>query len=250
MESGGASPGSARREPLDLERAVAELEAALESRDAFLRLATHELRGPLAAIQLQADTISLLVRQGASPSDIDGRAVRVARLVQRLARLLEEVLDLARASSNRLALQRGETDLAALVRGEVDRARDDLARLGCDVRVEGPVRLIGRWDQARLEHVVGTLLAALARVGSGEPLAAELRSEGGGARLELRGAAGIPEPQRALAFASFEEAVRGNSPGQNVLGLWLARTVIESHGGRLELDDRGAVLTLPVEPAA
>jgi signal transduction histidine kinase len=243
--SGDVSPGSGARDPADLERTLAALESALESRDAFLRLATHELRGPLAAIQLQADTISLLVRQGASLSEIDGRAVRVGRLVQKLARLLEEVLDLARASSGRLALQPGEVDIATLVRGELERLRDDLARLGCGVKVEGPVRMMGRWDQARMEHVIGALTAAVARAGAGEPISIELGAEPGGARVELRGAGGIPEPQRSLAFADFGEAVHGNSPGQNVLSLWLARTIVEAHGGHLELDDRGAVLTIP-----
>ena len=61
-----------------LEQRVARLESALAARDAFLRVATHELRGPLAAIQLQADTISLLVNQGAQPSEVDMRAMTYA----------------------------------------------------------------------------------------------------------------------------------------------------------------------------
>src|SRR5690606_22088379 len=129
---------------------------------------------------------------------IDARAARVSRLVQRLARLLEEVLDLARASSGRLSLQRGETDLAAVVRGEIERARDDLRRAGCEVRVSGPARLIGRWDQARIEHAVGALLTAVAGAGQGQPIEVALGDEGGRARIEVRGAGGVPEPQRSL----------------------------------------------------
>src|SRR6186997_3405595 len=102
--SANQQPSDAAGERESLRRSIDRLEASLRARDAFLRVATHELRGPLAAIQLQADTISLLVNQGAQPNEIDMRALRVSGQVQRLARLLEEVLDLARASSGRLQI--------------------------------------------------------------------------------------------------------------------------------------------------
>ena len=226
---------------------LARLEAALQARDAFLRVATHELRGPLAAIQLQADTSSLLVQQGSPPSDIDTRAARVSGQVQRLARLLEEVLDLARASSGRLQLLRGEVDLASVVQGELARARDDLRRSGCDVEIEAAASIIGRWDQARVEHAVAALIAAATRTGGGAPISVVVSADGDEARVEIRwSGTGIAIPQVALVGGEFENAVNEAAPGANILALWLASRVADAHGGVLELEATRALLRLPL----
>lgn len=232
-----------------LEQRVARLEGALAARDAFLRVATHELRGPLAAIQLQADTISILVKQGAPPSEVDTRAVRVSGQVQRLARLLEEVLDLARASSGRLQILRGEVDLTSVVHGELGRARDDLRRAGCEVELEvaGGAKTVGPWDQARVEHMVAALIAVAIKTGGGSPIALSIGGADGEARVEIRwGGNGIAGTQVALVRGEFETAVSGAAPGANILALWLAARVAEAHGGRLELESTHAALALPL----
>jgi signal transduction histidine kinase len=243
-------PAVAPKDPKDLEQVVVELEAALQARDGFLRLATHELRSPLAAIQLQADTVVLLLKRGASASDIEGRAVRIGRLVQRLARLLEEVLDLARASSGRLELAPADTDLAGLVRREVERIREDLARTGSQVSVIGPARLVCLADQQRIEHVIGRLLSEVVRAAPGQPIEIALSRSDRVARIELRGGIGVSVELRKLAFASFADAVAQNPPGTSVLPLWLSRTVVDAHGGELELGDGFAAVSLPLDPAA
>jgi signal transduction histidine kinase len=231
----------------ELAERVARLEAALQARDAFLRVATHELRGPLAAIQLQADTISLLVKQGAQPAEVDTRAVRVSGQVQRLARLLEEVLDLARASSGRLQLLRGEVDLSALVHSELSRARDDLRRAGCEVEIDTAATIVGPWDQARIEHAVAALVGAAARSGGGAPIAIAVTADDGEAQIEVRwGGNGIAAAQVALVSGDFEFAVNGAAPGANIMALWLASRVAEAHGGSLELESTRAVLRLPL----
>ncbi len=252
--SGAAATGAASsrndEDRESLEQRVARLEAALAARDAFLRVATHELRGPLAAIQLQADTISILVKQGAQPSEVDTRAVRVSGQVQRLARLLEEVLDLARASSGRLQILRGEVDLTVVVQGELARARDDLRRAACEVEIDvAPgASLTGPWDQARVEHAVAALIGAAVRSGSGAPIAVSLAVAGGEARVEVRwGGHGIAAPQVALVGGEFEKAVNGAAPGANILSLWLAARVADAHGGRLELESTRALLALPLK---
>lgn len=226
---------------------VAQLEAALQARDAFLRVATHELRGPLAAIQLQADTISLLVKQGAQPAEVDARAVRVSGQVQRLARLLEEVLDVARASSGRLQLLRGEVDLAAVVHGELSRAREDLRRAGSEVAIDTATAIVGPWDQARIEHTVAAVIHAAARTGGGAPIAIAVTATDTEARVEIRwGGGGIAVAQVALVGGEFEPAVNGAAPGANILALWLAARVAEAHGGLLELGPTHALLRLPL----
>lgn len=221
-------------------------EDELRSRDAFLRMATHELRGMLSAIQLHADTLTLVVRQGATPKDVEARAEKVTRQVQRMARMLEEVMDLARASSGRLSLMPGETDLAAVARREVQRAAESLARAGAHVELSAPERVAGTWDQARVEHAVEALLARAVRAG-GERISLSVTSDGVVARLVLAHADNAAPAADAAAFDSFEAAMAATGPGAPALGLWLARLVAEAHGGQLELGPGRAALALPLD---
>lgn len=226
---------------------INDLEAALRSRDAFLRLATHELRGVLSAIQLHADTLSLMVRQGAAAEELLGRTDKVTRQVRRMARQLEVVMDVARTTSGRMVLMPGDTDLAAVVRGEVSRAAEDLRRTECTVELSVKGRVVGRWDQARLEHAVEAMINRAVRAGAGPRLEISVCEEaGGGAGVELRyqvegGGAATP----SLALGTFEEAIAGAGPGEPVLELWLAGRVAAAHGGRLELEPSRSALHLP-----
>jgi signal transduction histidine kinase len=223
-----------------------DVQEALRSRDALLRLATHELRGMLSAIQLHADTLALVVRQGAPPRDVEARADKVTRQVQRMARQLEEVMDLARASSGRFAIMPGDTDLVAVVRGEILRARDALARENATAEVTGAAVVNGRWDQARIEHMVEALLARALRSGA-ERIAITVSEADGVAHLELAHADNAAPAVDAAAFGTFEEAMAATGPAAPALALWLARLVIEAHGGRLELLPGSARVSLPVK---
>ncbi|HUS68324.1 MAG TPA: histidine kinase dimerization/phospho-acceptor domain-containing protein [Kofleriaceae bacterium] len=221
-----------------------DIEEALRSRDAFLRLATHELRGMLSAIQLHADTLTLVVRQGAPQKDVEARAEKVTRQVQRMARSLEEVMDLARASSGRLTIMQGDTDLVAVARGEVARAAEALARAGSHVELTAPERVVGRWDQGRIEHAVEALLARAVRAG-GERIRMVVTSDGGVARLELTHEDNAAPVVDAAAFDSFEAAMAATGPAAPALALWLARLVADAHGGTLELAPGRSALVMP-----
>lgn len=222
-------------------------EEALRSRDEFLRVAAHELRSPLAAVQLQTDTLALLARQGAENGEIHARASGVTRSVQRLARTLDEVVDLARASSSRLALYRTRMDLALLVPRVVDRFSEDLRRAGCEPRVSVPASPVtGEWDEQRVEHAVGVLLMAGRESGAGKPLDIDLVDEGDAARISVRDrGVGPTESACALLSERFDVALAGARPGAHTMSLWLVARIAELHGGRLALLGGQSVLRLP-----
>lgn len=283
--SAGGSP-SGRGEPREsgearlrqLEDALREAQEALGSRDEFLRLVGHELRGPLAAIQLQADALGMLRDSELGPEEVRRRADRVGRQVQRLAWLLDEVLDLARASSGRLSLVREDVDMVALVDRALVRVQDEVRRAGCEAQVRTPAVLGGSWDPARLERAIGALLSrSVAGVlggvsagdrGSGAALGAggargatieagvavvevvaSEESSGSLVQLVVRGVASAPSPEEeAVVAGSFEKAVAANRPGAPMLALWLARLVIEAHGGTMQIGGAGrfeSIVRLP-----
>lgn len=237
---------SRRRSPSELERALLDAEEALRARDEFLRVAGHELRSPLTAVQLQADTLAMLVRQGSSAAAIEERAERVQRSVARLTWLVEEMLDLGRASGAGLQLKLERADLVAIARRVVERLASEFRRGGWEAAVieSGPV--VGSWDTPRVEHALGSLVLAAMKGGGGGTIELALSDDGnGGARALVRGGRAVPEEHSALVFASFDTALAGLEPGSPVLALWLARAVAEAHGGRLSLHDGSSALELP-----
>jgi signal transduction histidine kinase len=234
-----------KRNMEELERALVDAEGRLRARDEFLRIAGHELRSPLTAVQLQTDTLAMLVRQGGNAQAIEERAERVQRSVARLTWLLEEVLDLGRASGSGLRLHRASGDLVAIARRVVDRLAHDLQRGRWEAEVieSGPV--VGSWDQPRVEHALGSLVLAAIRTGVGGRIQLAVSEEGDRARIAVRGGRGVPDEQSALVFSSFDRLLAGLQPGSPVLALWLARAVVEAHGGRLSLEEGEASLVLP-----
>ncbi len=229
-------PVSPKRTTVELESDLRAAEQRLRLRDEFLRLAGHELRSPLTAAQLHADTLTMLARHGATAEQIQERCERVKRSVHRLAWLVDEVVDLGRASGLGLALHLGQVDLVQLARRVLDRFADELGQAGCEVRLAAPATVLATCDAARMEHALGSLLLMAMRSGGGGAIDLEIGGDGVGARLSMRdGGQGLPAAESALVFATFDRLLAGLTPGSLALALWLVRAVAEAHGGRLEL---------------
>jgi signal transduction histidine kinase len=218
-------------------------------RDEFFRLVGHELRSPLTAVQLQVDALAMIAHQGATAAAIEQRADRVRRSAQRLSWIVDEMVDLGRAVGSRLVLHPEEADLVALVRRVLDRFADECTRAGCAARLRAGAPVMGRWDVARVEHAIGSLLLVATRSGAGQPI--ELEVSGGApsdtsARVAVRdGGPGLPAPEYALVFLPFDRLLQALPPASPVLSLWLVRAVAETHGGRLALAPGLAELDLP-----
>ncbi len=261
---------SEERSRAELERALRAAEETLRLRDEFLRLVGHELRSPLTAMQLQVDSLAMLVRQGGAAQALEDRADRVRHSVQRLAWLVEEVVDVGRAVGGRLALHVGVEDLVVVARRALDRVAVELRRSGCQVNLDAPGPIKGGWDAARMEHSIGALLLAAMKSGAGQPIDLQLASDGdagdaadaghaidagggdGGAgnglhvRVSVRyRGPGLPANERALVFDTFDGLLAALPPASPALGLWLVRAVAEAHGGRLAIAPGLSELHLP-----
>src|SRR5262245_34767756 len=242
--------------PMAGRRGVAlELQAARrrQAQDNYVATVVHELRTPLSHIK---GFVSAL-RQRDVTWDEGTRAdflAEVEREADRLAGLIGDLLDLSRAE--RAGPDRAAVAPAALVAGALDRVRGPLA--GRPVAVEVPADLPALWaDAPQLERVLANLLENAAKytpAGSPVGLAARARP---GRRLELavedRGPGIAPE----LLDRVFDRFFRAPGPeaaaAGSGLGLALARSIVQAHGGRIRAENRpggGArfVLTLRLAP--
>jgi signal transduction histidine kinase len=244
----------ARRAGLAISHAAlyARAREAVEVRDVFLSVASHELKTPLTSLSLQAETLERELARGETEAAAS-RIPRIARQVLRLRRLVDQLLDASRINAGRLQLEPEPLDLCALVREVVSRFEDEAARLRVPIRLHLPEKVEGAWDRMRLEEAVTNLVSNALRHGGASPVDVEVEDAGAVARIAVTDQGpGVSQEDRARIFERFERIVSsGRHTGGLGLGLWIVRTIAEAHGGRIDLqappDGRGArfVIELP-----
>ncbi|WP_043710015.1 sensor histidine kinase [Corallococcus macrosporus] len=216
-----------------LQRHLEEVERASQAKVAFFSIASHELKTPLATLKLRLQRLRPeTVRQ----QDL----VLMDRQVDRLARLVNQLLDVSELSSGRLSLARMPLELSTLVRRVAERRAASAPQHALKLSLE-PVD--GWWDEPRLEQVVYNLVDNAIRYSpEGGPVEVVLRREGGDAVLEVkdRGVGLGPGGGEAL----FSRALRGGTlsaisrvEGLGV-GLYLSREIVTRHGGTIHLAAR------------
>jgi PAS domain S-box-containing protein len=233
-------------------RLYQELEKAVRVRDDFMSIAGHEVRTPLAAVQLNLQTIARAVDKDPVLSTHDRLRQRVHKAVansERLERLVTEVLDVSRITAGQLKLELEQLDLTALVESVVATLSDQAARAGTEFRVRTSGPLVGSWDRVRLEQVISNLLTNALKYAPGKPIEIETAREADIARIRVRdyGIGIEPENQRRI-FERFERAVSDRHYGGLGLGLWIARQVVEASGGTIAVQSTpGESSTFTVE---
>ena len=221
----------------DARKAVEVLRAASEAKDMFLTMAAHELRTPLQA----ARSYTHLVRVKAGPEvppGVDKALHGIHRSVNRMAGLVESLLDMGQLQRGELPLKPGELDLGELLREVVGHFQP--LPEGQRIHLDAPEGLVLPGDRERLEQVFTNLVAnALRYSPEGGELRLTLREEPGQVHVEVadRGV-GIPADQLERIFERFNRA-HGISYGGLGLGLAIARGIIERHGGRIWAESSG-----------
>ncbi len=241
------------RERLNL---IAELEAAVRARDDFLSIASHELRNPVNAVQLQLVGVLRAYQRAADEGhadDLRDRVVQANSQVGRLTRLLDNLLNVSRISAGSIVLEPEVLDLAEVVRSVIDQVRGESSDGQIQFGDGEPV--VGRWDRLRVEQVMSNLLSNAIKYGEGQPIIISLDHDGRSARLSVTDhGIGIAPDQHERLFARFERAVSGRQYGGFGLGLWITRQLVDAMGGSISVDSRpgqGATfsIVLPLDTA-
>ncbi|WP_233262031.1 ATP-binding protein [Vitiosangium sp. GDMCC 1.1324] len=244
----------ARVRLLDQEqRARAAAESAIQLRDDFLAIASHELYTPIASQKLALQ--SLLREAGKGPSGPPRLLSRAEAQCRRLERLVEELLDVSTIQAGRLSLHLEKVDLVALAQDVAGRFEGELmqARSPLLWRIEGPV--VGTWDGDHLDQVVTNLLMNAIKYGAGKPIEIGVMAREGMARLVVADQGiGIAPDRLPHIFERFERGVSVKSYGGLGLGLYIALQIVDAHGGSIRVEStpgRGSIFTveLPCGPS-
>ncbi len=232
----------------------------VRERDEFLSIASHELRTPVTALQLQLQLLQRAAQRSIEelPRLLGDKMEVLERQTHRIALLVNELLDVSRMRLGKVELRYEDLDLADVARDVVSHLRAEIGRTGSRLRLDlQPAR--GRWDRLRLEQVITNLLVNAAKFGEGKPIALAVDGDGTRARVRVsdRGI-GISEDAHARVFERFERAVPSQHFGGLGIGLYIVRQVVDAHGGEVRVESTpgaGATFTVelpvvpPLEPA-
>ncbi|HTV25888.1 MAG TPA: HAMP domain-containing sensor histidine kinase [Polyangiaceae bacterium] len=230
------------------------LQQSLAARDEFITVSAHELRTPLTALRMQLESLAMNDgdQRDAATKRITTKLGTALRQVDRMTRLIDVLLDASQIAMSGLQLTPADVDLDVLVRTVVDRLRDDARASKSSIDVTAaPVH--GEWDAARLEQVIAGVLANAIKYAPGTIIHVTVDADEERARIIIRDTGlGIPPDALDRVFERFERAVSTDSYGGFGIGLYLARQVIEAHGGTIRASataDTGGttiVMTLPL----
>ena len=215
---------------------IAELEEAVQARDAFLAIVGHETRNPLGALAARVQNILQMARRsGQDPAEnLVPRLEELDRQIRKFVRRTTTLLDVLRATTGRLELEPVSIDFVAVIREGIERVAAEAERAGCVLRVDMPDTLVDVWDPVGLDVVVTNLLSNAIKYGATQPVDVKLRADESGARFSVRDRGiGISPESQARIFERFERAVARSEHGGFGIGLWLARHFVEAAGGTI-----------------
>jgi len=230
---------------------VTDFMRALRVKDEFAASVSHELRTPLTSIRGYVD---ILLERDDLPAEARAQLEVVARNGERLNRLVADLLHTARAEGS-MKVVRTRQDLVDIVRASVEAAAPAARAAGVELDLDAPSTLVTLVDGQRIAQAVDNLVSnAIKYTPSGGKVEIRLAVDGG--RIEICVAdsgIGIQAADRDRLFTRFFRARQAEEQSVQGLGLGLgiARSIVESHGGRIDVESelgQGSVfrIRLPV----
>jgi signal transduction histidine kinase len=233
------------------DEARARAEAADHAKDQFLAMLGHELRNPLAPALTALHLMKLRGDGGSRERDV------LERQIQHMARLVDDLLDVSRLQRGAIELRRERFDIRDAIARAVEMTAPLYEGNKHTLRTEIDGGLVIEGDRVRLAQVLSNLLSNAAKYTTeGGRVELVARREDGQVVVECRdNGIGIPSDLLPHVFDLFVQGQRGLDRRQGGLGLGLAvaRTLVELHGGTLSATsggpDRGSTFTLRLQAA-
>lgn len=229
-----------------------EAQEAARLREEFLSIASHEMRTPLTTITGFAHLLNRQVTQGqVDPGHLATIANSLLGEATRLDQLVGDLLDVSRIQQGRLDIRPEPCNLTTILQDTVERIRNG-QNSGTDreIVVNAPENVYGVWDPTRIDQVVTNLLTNALKYSSEGAICLSLDIELDDCAVLTVSDQGVgiaPEDQDRL----FEPFARGQDAHQLAsgtgLGLYIARQIIEHHGGTIDLESQpgqGATFTI------
>lgn len=217
-----------------------ETREAVAARDEFLSIASHELKTPLTPLKLQLQLLSRQITKGE-------KEVPHAKLLKmmdnfdlqlnRLSKLIEDLLDVSRITTGRLSLNLEKFNLAGMIYDVMAQYGHQLKQAIIKVHISSEKDIVGMFDRMRLEQVVINLLINAAKYAPGKPIHVSLEKNNDVAiiRVKDQGPGIAPDDQERI-FKRFERVKGSENIGGLGLGLYISSQIIKAHNGIIRVE--------------
>jgi signal transduction histidine kinase len=239
------------RQRQQLARELQRSTDTLRLNEMFMAVVGHDLRNPLNVISMGAQ---MLDRQASDEAAVRRTAARMLSSAQRMARLIDDLLDLARArQGGGIPLQRSRLNLETVVRRVVQEHEPLFGDRPLKINADGSAA--GVWDQDRLAQLLGNLLSNALTHGHGAGVQIDVDgTEVETVRLAVTNAGEIAPDVLPYVFNPFSSGnQRSRSDGVG-LGLYIVQQMVEAHGGDVRVESADGrttfTVTLPRAPLA
>ncbi len=233
-----------------------KLREALEARDEFLSVASHELKSPITALLLQYQLRKRLMNRGdlgnLNQKTFLENMASDENQIKKLNRLVEDMLDGVRIKSGHLTIEFQKMDIGALTNTVMQRLQVEFQNAKVPLTVTECESVSGWWDPQRLDQVLTNLLTNALKYGEKSPVSVSLRRVDKSIELRVRDEGpGISKENQERIFNRFERAVKENHMSGLGLGLYITKQLVELHGGSIKVESelgRGStfVVVLPI----
>lgn len=214
---------------------------AVQIRDTFMSVASHELKTPITTIKLQFQILNKMIKKTEMiPNTALERPIqRVEHVVNRLNVIIDDLLDVSRISAGKLSYQPQPIQLGEMV-SDIIQSLDEFAlRNGSVIYFNKEADISGEWDKHRLEQVFVNLFTNAIKYGNSNPVFITMKMSGEQALIEVKDHGfGISESNLTKIFDRFERVGNHNGITGLGLGLWIVKKVLEGFNATISVESQ------------
>ena len=214
-------------------------ESALRERDAFLSMASHELRSPLAALKLHVQTIREELKSGNFErvmKKLPDRLDRVQKQADRVEELISRMLNVSAIAAGELGLLPQPVDLSVLATAMVAEFAESAKQANCELSLRVPTAVAGMWSPDHIQDVIRNLLQNAIKFGRGQPVQVEVGGDAQRAWVSVTDhGIGIAAADQERIFERFQRAVNPRNYAGFGLGLWISKQIVDASGGEISV---------------
>lgn len=213
---------------------LARVEDSFDAQVDFFNDVSHELKTPLTVLRGEME---LALRQDRNAEAYKRTLESGLEEVNRMSKLIEQMLTMARLDSGQVTAQFAPHDLSTLARDVIESLSPLAEAKSVAIKTELPPAVVANIDEFRFHQAVSSILDnAIAHAPAGSTVDVALCDRDGSIRLSVRDRGmGVPPAERDHLFTRFHRGEGAIGTGFGI-GLSIAKSVAELHGGRVEYE--------------
>lgn len=229
---------------IDNGRLYKEAQDAIQARDEFLSIATHELKTPLTSLLLQLQSVLHSIKNDSLANfSIDRTLESLESMIgqsKRINRLVNDLLNISLITTGKMKLEKEQTDLRQIVVDVAKRLSDLAEKNKSSITIKDGKSIKGKWDKIRLEQVVTNLVTNAIKYGDNKPITVTLTSTSKNAVLIVSDQGiGIPKDKQKAIFDRFKRASNATQSFKGLgVGLYLVQQIVQAHKGTITVESK------------